>query len=111
MKLELTDNPVYYNGRRVGQMVLNPETGRISFCRWSTLLRFKDSYAISCDLAEEVNARIYYVVDKDDNSLWKFRREDYLESEIDEVGGELQFLLPRSENIGFWEDADDVLSG
>lgn len=109
VRLKLTEEGIYFKGKQVGRKAVDLDTGRIVMVRWSVLLRYKDSFSMTCELVEEEEFKIYYVVDKNSGELYRFRRQDYLEAEIVEAGGEMQFAPPKSAATGHWESAEDHL--
>lgn len=110
-QLELTDRKITHKGNSVGCYALNHTNGEIVAVRWTTLFRRYNSYAISSSLLEDIECSKIFTIDKSDDSVYLFTKDDYWRGEMTKNDRGFQNILERTEYRGKWDSLDEILKG
>lgn len=108
-RLSLTDRKEKFDGKTVGVYALDKQSGEIVILCWKVIFRKHNSYAFTAELLDDIDASKIYVVDKGDESVSLFTKNQYQDGPMVKNDRGYQYILDRGEALNTWDTLDEIL--
>lgn len=107
--VQANGDPITFDGRQVGRYGVDAK-GYIVALFYKPRFRIHDSYAMSCELYKEVDdVSWFYILDTDDDGLYRFKPETYYDAPIVYGNGQRQFAPDRDQHDDYWPNGQDLI--